>query len=81
MCDLYGKACSVTEMFTNGLNFLKNIKIVFKIKTGQVDPQCQAHLKWPIQLMDSFWLRKITIDDISEQVGISMSTAHKNCTR
>ena len=36
MCDVYGKAgFALEKMFTNGLNCLKKVEIVFKMKTGQ----------------------------------------------
>ena len=39
-----------------GLNCLREVEIVFKIKTDQAGSQWRAHPKWWIQLMCSFWL-------------------------
>ena len=51
MCDVYREACFRKTMFENGLNCLKKVKIVFKMKTGQAGTNWQAYLKWQIQLM------------------------------
>ena len=48
---VYGEAYLSKTMFTNGLNCLKNVEIVFKMKTGQTGVQWRAHLKWWIHIM------------------------------
>ena len=67
-CDVYKEAHFSQNVFTEGLNCLKKYEIVFNIKTGQ------AYLKCWIQFMCSFWP---TEEDISEQLEISVGTAHK----
>ena len=42
MCDVN---VLVKKMFTNRLNYLKQVKIVLKMKTGQADSQLCTHLK------------------------------------
>ena len=66
----------VKKIFANELNYLKTIKMVFKIKKKN-RPDTPAMVSWP-EMVDSVNTtslvdRRITI----EQWGISVATAHK----
>ena len=66
--------CSFQEIFSNELNRLK-VKIVFKTKTDQVGPQWWRRLNSVNVLILAD--EKVTIEDISEQLEISVGTVHQ----
>ena len=71
-CEIYKRMCRekhvlAKKMFTNGLNCLKKVKIVFKIQASTSEMVDSVNV---LILADV----RVSIEDIFEKPGISMDT-------
>ena len=76
MCEVYREVCFTKRNDIDRLNYLKMIDILFKMKTGRPLKASTLEMLDSVNaLILSGW--RVTIDNISEHLGISVVTAHK----